>query len=242
MERRQNIKSRKDISGQVFGRLTAVQRLDSTISPRGKLVSLWLCKCSCGNEARVVKNSLTSGRSRSCGCLNRDTGRMVGLYINKSHGGASLYASVDEHIRFQILQHIRRRARNNGYETDLCLSDIPEPGDVCPVLGTKFKKAKGPLSDSSVSVDKINPNLPYLKKYVSNLRLISYRANRIKNDASIDELKKVLQYYVENSTQSHSEGSEKSSLVDSNPETGTRGKDNIQPERLSEKTLEIVMQ
>jgi hypothetical protein len=87
------------------------------------------------------------------------------------------------------------------------MSDLPRLGDVCPVLGIKFKKEKGPLTESSVSVDRVNSNLPYLKKYRDNLRFISYKANRIKNNATLDELKKVVQY-VENSTQSRSAGSE----------------------------------
>lgn len=226
MNRRQNVGSRKDITGQIFGRLTALRRAESRISPKGHLYSVWLCRCVCGKECEVVLSALQYEATRSCGCLNRDTGREVGLRVNKTHGGSSLYASVDDRIRFQLLQHLRRRARINGYETDLELSDIPELKDVCPVFGLKFKKEKGPLSDASPSIDKVNPNLPYLKKYANNLRIISYRANRIKNDATLEELKKVVHYF-ESSLQSHSVGSEKSSLIDSNPEKETRGKEEI---------------
>jgi len=207
MTRRQNIGSRKDITGQTFGRLVAIKRLESRVTPGNKLYSVWLCRCSCNKEVDVAMGSLTSGLTKSCGCLNVDTGREVGLRVNKTHGGSSMFASVDDRVKFQILQHVRARTRHKGYETDLELSDLPKLGDVCPVLGIKFKKQKGPLADESVSIDKVNPNLPYLKKYKDNLRFISYKANRIKNNATLDELKKVVAY-VENSTQSHSEGSE----------------------------------
>lgn len=207
MAHRENFGSRKDLTGLVFGRLMAIRRSESRISPKGKLVSVWFCRCSCGREIEVCMGSLTSGATQSCGCLNKDTGREVGLWSNKKHGGASMFASVDDRVRFQILQHIRRRARSNGYETDLQMDDFPVLGDTCPVLGIKFKKHKGALADESVSIDKVNPNLPYLKKYKDNLRFISYRANRIKNDATLEELRKVVEY-VENSTQSHSAGSE----------------------------------
>jgi hypothetical protein len=29
-------------------------------------------RCSCGKEKIVTKNTVTSGRSKSCGCLRRD--------------------------------------------------------------------------------------------------------------------------------------------------------------------------
>lgn len=32
----------------------------------------WLCKCDCGEEKVFLRKSLTSGRSKSCGCLNRE--------------------------------------------------------------------------------------------------------------------------------------------------------------------------
>lgn len=35
--------------------------------------SVWLCDCDCGGSASVSASSLTSGRTRSCGCLNRET-------------------------------------------------------------------------------------------------------------------------------------------------------------------------
>lgn len=57
----------RDITGQVFGRLTAMYpRTDIKSECRGKI---WHCKCSCGKEADVLGHSLLTGRTRSCGCL-----------------------------------------------------------------------------------------------------------------------------------------------------------------------------
>jgi hypothetical protein len=49
-----------DLSGQTFGRLTAVRRLG------GKR---WLCRCTCGNEKEVSTGNLRAGHVTSCGCL-----------------------------------------------------------------------------------------------------------------------------------------------------------------------------
>lgn len=55
----------KDITGQKFGKLTAVKFENRTV--RGQ--HQWLCKCDCGNIKIVRKHSLTSGTTISCGCL-----------------------------------------------------------------------------------------------------------------------------------------------------------------------------
>lgn len=57
-----------NLIGQKFGRLTPVKQMG--ISKHKK--SLWLCKCDCGNEIVVLSNSLRTGGSKSCGCLNKE--------------------------------------------------------------------------------------------------------------------------------------------------------------------------
>lgn len=58
----------KDLTGQKFGRLTAIKR----ISPHGTRKIKWLCKCDCGNKTEVYASYLTVGDTRSCGCLKRE--------------------------------------------------------------------------------------------------------------------------------------------------------------------------
>ncbi len=53
-----------DLTGQKFGRLTAVER----VGHAGTKV-LWRCVCECGGETERPTNSLTSGGTKSCGCL-----------------------------------------------------------------------------------------------------------------------------------------------------------------------------
>lgn len=69
-----NISKFKDISGQKFGRLTALHRLHNT---KGK--TKWLCVCDCGNLKEIYLEYLTRGDTRSCGCLH-DEGN------HKTHG------------------------------------------------------------------------------------------------------------------------------------------------------------
>lgn len=58
----------KDLTGQKFGKLTAIKR----ISPVGTKKVKWLCKCDCGNMVEVYSTYLLTGQTRSCGCLKRE--------------------------------------------------------------------------------------------------------------------------------------------------------------------------
>lgn len=59
----------KDLTGQVFGRLTALRIVGRT--KWGGAV--WLCRCSCnGKEKEIAANSLHQGTTQSCGCLCRE--------------------------------------------------------------------------------------------------------------------------------------------------------------------------
>lgn len=57
-----------DISGQKFGRLT-VLRFDG-IRPGRRYH--WWCQCECGTEKSVMRQNLTRGKIRSCGCLRNE--------------------------------------------------------------------------------------------------------------------------------------------------------------------------
>lgn len=56
---------RLDITGQVFGRLTAVRPTD--IGKSGRVV--WEFRCACGGVKYALVGSVTSGHTQSCGCL-----------------------------------------------------------------------------------------------------------------------------------------------------------------------------
>jgi len=58
-----------DLTGQKFGKLTAIERCGK--SKQGAV--MWLCRCDCGNYKEVRSTSLTSGTTRSCGCILRES-------------------------------------------------------------------------------------------------------------------------------------------------------------------------
>lgn len=91
----------------------------------------------------------------------------------------------------KILKTIRQSAKKRGLEFNLDVSDIVIP-EYCPVLGIKLVPNIGKPSFNSPSVDRIDNNKGYIK---GNIHIISYKANAIKYNASIEELKKVVNYF-----------------------------------------------
>lgn len=58
-----------DLMGQIFGRLTVIEKTDK----RGKdRRIIWKCRCECGNEVEVNSKNLIHGNTKSCGCLKKE--------------------------------------------------------------------------------------------------------------------------------------------------------------------------
>jgi hypothetical protein len=98
----------KDLTGRVFGKLTARCPAGSR---RGGLH--WLCDCECGATTSVRGNHLTHGKIISCGCSNpgqrrgKFSPRWTGheeisgiLWKNIKHGAALRSLTVDVALEF----------------------------------------------------------------------------------------------------------------------------------------------
>lgn len=75
----------KDITGQKFGRLTAIEFAGHKEFKNGDKRTLWKCKCDCGNIIYVTENALQSGNTTSCGCRAKEISHNTGKK-NKVHG------------------------------------------------------------------------------------------------------------------------------------------------------------
>jgi hypothetical protein len=89
-----------------------------------------------------------------------------------------------------IYNAVRNRAKHTGIAFDIELEDIVVP-EFCPVLGIPLVWQRGKRSDNSPSLDRMKPELGYTK---GNVRVISMRANRIKNDGTVEEHEKIVRY------------------------------------------------
>lgn len=92
------------------------------------------------------------------------------------------YKNLD--CKTKIWFRAKNRASQKGLEFNIEVEDIEIP-DTCPVLGKRLRVN----TKYSPSIDRIDPNKGYIK---NNIRIISNRANTLKNNASIEELEALL--------------------------------------------------
>lgn len=92
----------------------------------------------------------------------------------------------------RMVVRLRYKSRKNGIPFDITVADIPVPTH-CPVFGTELilGGVDGYKDWNSPSVDRIVPDLGYVK---GNVRVISARANTIKNNATSAELRLLADY------------------------------------------------
>src|SRR5690606_2185566 len=88
-----------------------------------------------------------------------------------------------------LITNARWRAKKYGLKFTLSKHDLEPVPLVCPVLGIPLEA--GGHADTSPSLDRIDPTLGYVQ---GNVAVISWRANRLKSDATVDELTKIVEY------------------------------------------------
>ena len=87
----------------------------------------------------------------------------------------------------KLLDGAKQRAKTYNRDFNLEVSDIII-GNVCPVLKQPFGKSN---TEMAPTLDRINNGYGYVK---GNVRVISKKANRLKSNASIEDVEKVLDY------------------------------------------------
>ena len=63
------VQTKEDLTNKRFGRWVVLSRSEDYVSPNGVRSAQWLCRCDCGTERNIKGYKLTSGKSKSCGCL-----------------------------------------------------------------------------------------------------------------------------------------------------------------------------
>lgn len=141
------MRKRIDLTGQRFGRLVVIGS-----AGRRYKHPLWELKCDCGNTHYCVTASLRSGRTKSCGCLNREQKSQ-----NRTHGDsksklyhiyhAMLQRCYDKSFKYydcyggrgikiceewQSYEPFRDWALSHGYEDGLSIEREDVNRDYCP--------------------------------------------------------------------------------------------------------------
>ena len=82
------------------------------------------------------------------------------------------------------IREAKRRATSKGLPFDITEEDIEVP-EVCPLIGIPLEISSKGHSPNSPSIDRIDCDKGYVK---GNVWIVSYKANTVKSDASLEEL------------------------------------------------------
>lgn len=97
-----------NLEGQKFGRLTVLYNAtEAPTKEKPYPKKKWMCMCDCGVKKIVGTDPLVTGKSKSCGCLNRE---MVSN-VNRTHGESKTRL-------YEIWKSMRSRCskpHNTGY-------------------------------------------------------------------------------------------------------------------------------
>ena len=130
--------------GEVFGRLTTIERAYPADRPKG---SYWRCMCECGNESVVLATNLYGGVTKSCGCLRRDSATQRERKRHQPYRG--------------VLRYYKRNAKIRGISWEL-----EEPEFAYLIQQDCYYCGNGPTQrkigfDSFNGIDRINNESSY---------------------------------------------------------------------------------
>ena len=150
-----------DLVGKVFSRLTVLKQENSMSYGKTKK-RMWLCKCSCGKEIVLNTGALTSGNSKSCGCLHNELSAEIG---RKSRHKV---ANVDAGYK-SIMSSYKGNARNRNLVFDLSLDEFKElilsNCHYCGSLPTNLY-SKSYYNVTYNGIDRIDNSIGYIKNNV----------------------------------------------------------------------------
>lgn len=146
------------------------------------------CRCKVAkNETEFyARKTAKDGLRGECKACNR----LEQLAWHKTESGKACIKKYFQYKSNEIVMIERARARAKKLSIPCTIKEcdvvIPE---YCPILGIALIVGGTGTNTSlpgSASLDRINPELGYIP---GNVQVISYKANRMKNDATLKELK-----------------------------------------------------
>lgn len=145
--------------------------------------------CSCGREIYT--------KARRCNPCAREISaerRKAALEAGASKQDVYNYEWRSKNPEAYMLQSAKKRAKEKGWNFDLEVEDIQIP-ELCPVLGIPLfvrigGKGKG-KNDNNPSLDRIDSDKGYVK---GNVQVISWRANNLKSDGTLEEFTKLVEF------------------------------------------------
>lgn len=156
-----------DLVGQKFGLLTVIERSEK----KKDYMSIWVCRCSCGNVKEVRINHLRGGQIKSCGCRSSR---------NRFGSDHASWRGVGE-IGGSFLAKWRKAAQYRNLTIAVTPKDLWEmylsQNRKCALTGLPVEFSKRSVRNGTASIDRIDSKLGYLP---GNIQIVHRDVNRMK--------------------------------------------------------------
>lgn len=138
-----------DLTGKRFGRIVVESFSHHSRTKGGMSKRMWKCVCDCGNISYVATGGLTSGNTKSCGCL--------ALEVRTKHG-------MSDHRIYHIWEDMKHRCDNpnNAQYSDYGGRGISYTREWKDFIVFYEDMREG--YDDSLTLDRIDPNGNYSKE------------------------------------------------------------------------------
>ena len=174
--------------GETFGSWTVINKAEN----KGNNIA-WLCKCKCGTERSVLAYNLSSGKSKSCGCGQRNAASKA----NRSHGGSGTRL-------YRIYKGMKQRCYNQKNHAYHYYGG--KGVAICDDWKSDFLKFKKWALESgynkNMTIDRLNPNGNYSPENCRWVNMQKQQNNKL-NSAFVtigDEKKTIAEWAELNKT------------------------------------------
>jgi hypothetical protein len=167
----------KDLTGQKFGRLTAI----SHEIKNGKVH--WVCQCDCGNIKTIIARAITrsANPTRSCGCLSKEvlSSQCGENNPHFKHGASANNKRSRTYVVWQNMKDRCYRKKNNRFDRyggrgiEVCTRWLESFSNFLEDMGERPEK---------MEIDRIDNNKGYYKencRWATRTQQINNRENTI---------------------------------------------------------------
>lgn len=189
---------RIDLTGSRYGRLTVKERAGANKNGQAR----WKCICDCGGEKEALGYNLKNETTRSCGCLAAENSRIQLSKVERKGARNPKSRKARSNSAGQYIpsgEQWYKRASGRYYYAvkhgiEVGFKDTQSMASYCQNISTGFCPVLGvPLVDGNTSIDRIDPSKGYVP---GNLQIISSKANRMKNNATVEELRRFAEWVL----------------------------------------------
>lgn len=142
-----------DITGQRFGRLTALEV--AGVDSRGE--KIWHCVCDCGNTKNALSSNLRKGLTQSCGCLQKErAGKNVLIkdLTNQRFGKLTAIEPTKERLNGQVVWKCLCDCGNEAYVRSYNLVSGSSQSCGCAMQSHGELKIQNILKENNIPFEK----------------------------------------------------------------------------------------